>query len=88
MDTGYHEQRPRRPDGVIEDEIQLFLDSMDDLDTSDVAVSVRDGHVVLEGRVRTPRDRNLAGHVVASVDGVEAVDNRLEVEGTEAPAPH
>lgn len=61
---------------------------MDDLDTSNVVISVADGRVVLEGRVLTPRDRNLTGHVVASVDGVEAVDNRLEVDATAAPAPH
>ena len=77
MDTDLHEHRPHRPDGVLEDEINLFLERVEDLDTAELTVSVSGGRAKLQGRVSSQRERNLAEHVAAAVDGVTGVDNEL-----------
>jgi osmotically-inducible protein OsmY len=45
-----------------------------------LAVAVDDGTVRLHGSVDDPIERELAGRLAASVDGVRGVDNRLQVE--------
>ena len=40
-----------------------------------------DGRVVLRGTVRTFYEKQMAQEVVRRIDGVEEVDNRVEVNG-------
>lgn len=44
-----------------------------------------DGNVVLEGRVTSEEQRQLAELIARGVEGVESVDNRLQVVGPEDP---
>jgi hyperosmotically inducible periplasmic protein len=50
----------------------------------EIRVRVHDGAVVLEGTVRTPRDRQSAVHLVWQTDGVKEVEARLTVAQPDA----
>ncbi len=49
------------------------------LRTTEIAVSVRGGEVLLTGSVSTHHERALAEKLALATDGIERVDNRLEV---------
>jgi osmotically-inducible protein OsmY len=51
------------------------------LDAREIAVSVRDGDVTLEGDVEDRRARRLAEDIAAAVPGVRDVFNRLQTRG-------
>jgi osmotically-inducible protein OsmY len=53
----------------------------------DVKVQSKDGAVSLTGTVAEESHKTLAQETVANLDGVESVDNKLEVKG-EVPAEH
>ena len=50
------------------------------LDIDDLAVSVEDGHVILDGRVGTDEERRIAEHIVTDVLGVEDYENNIFVD--------
>lgn len=51
-------------------------------------IAVEDGRATLSGRVESEVQKELAEQVALSVDGIEAVDNRIEVdEGTAEGSP-
>lgn len=50
-----------------------------DLKSSDISTDVKDGKVTLTGSVPTKVEKALAEELVAGLDGVKSVDNRLKV---------
>jgi hypothetical protein len=71
----------RRADVRLYDEVCDALERHDEIDASDVEVSVRDGHVTLTGSVADGSTVELAGDVVVSCPGVRDVNNRLGTRG-------
>lgn len=54
------------------------------LNPFDLEIAVENGKARLQGRVESEVQRDLAEQVALSISGVEAVDNRIEVDGTVA----
>ena len=50
------------------------------LDIDDLSVHVRDGRVILEGRVGTDEERRIAEHIVTDVLGLENYENNIFVD--------
>jgi hypothetical protein len=50
------------------------------LDIDDLSVHVRDGRVILEGRVGTDEERRIAEHIVTDVLGIENCENDIFVD--------
>jgi BON domain len=72
-----------RPDERIRQDVSGALIGRDDLDASDIEVSVKAGEVTLEGTVSDRRSKRVAEHVVEGVSGVHAVHNRLTIRHDE-----
>lgn len=53
----------------------------------DIDVTTHHGLVTLEGTADSDASRDLAGQLAANTDGVESVDNRLEIEEPDAANP-
>jgi hypothetical protein len=70
-----------RPDPRIHEDVsdRLYLDQ--ELDAREIEVLVRDGCVILEGRVDSPRARRIADDIAHAVPGVWQVYNHLQVSG-------
>jgi BON domain len=71
---GYH-----RSDQRIAEDVSQALTDDEYLDASDMAVTVQDGAVVLEGAVESRHARRLAEEIADSCPGVVDVINRLEI---------
>ena len=56
------------------------------LSVFDISVDVEGHTAILSGTVRDNAQRDLAEHIAHDLDGIEAVDNRLEVDGTAGDA--
>jgi hypothetical protein len=69
----------RRSDEEIYEDICEALVQRDDLDSSDVAVAVREGEVTLEGSVPQRCMRYLIEDLAAAHPAVREVDNRIRV---------
>ena len=54
------------------------------LNSFDINTDVKNGTVVLTGKVKNSVDKKLAEELVVDIDGVTAVDNRLTVVGKDA----
>jgi hypothetical protein len=50
------------------------------LDIDDLSVHVRDGRVILEGRVGTDEERRIAEHIVTDLLGLENYENNIFVD--------
>jgi hypothetical protein len=50
------------------------------LDIDDLAIRVKEGHVILEGRVGTDEERRIAEHIVTDVLGLEDYENNIFVD--------
>jgi osmotically-inducible protein OsmY len=61
------------------DSILLALRASGDSPCRDVAVSVRDGHASIRGRMPTYYLKQVAQSAAMSVDGVESIENDLVV---------
>jgi BON domain len=69
----------RRSDARIIEDVCEWLSEDPRVDARDIAVSVRDGEVTLEGTVSDRRARRLAEDIAANVPGVRDVFNRVRV---------
>lgn len=67
-------------DGELRDLVRQHLREHNGIDSDDITVSIRDGTVVLEGRVGTDGERRIAEHVLTDVAGLAAVTNNLVVD--------
>ncbi len=67
-------------DDRIDREIDDHLTQHSYIDTSAVAVTVKDGEVTLEGSVPDADQKNYVEEVVAKIEGVKGVNNHLEIK--------
>jgi len=69
----------QRSDERIREDVCERLSENDEVDASDIEVTVRDREVTLEGSVETRRMKHLSEDIAESVSGVEDVHNRITV---------
>lgn len=94
--TRHGPRRRRRSDADLHDEVCVRLSRDERLDTADVSVAVRHGHVTLEGTVVDRPMKHAIEDLVDRVHGVADIDNRIKVmrgadpraERDAPPAPH
>lgn len=67
-------------DAEMRELVRTHLRAHSGVDPDDVNVTVRDGRVVLEGRVGTDGERRIAEHVITDVLGLVDVENNLVVD--------
>ena len=70
-----------RPDASIEEEIDERLAEELELDSVDVAATVTDGMVTLEGILDRTEMRDAAERCASEVAGVRAIENRIRLRG-------
>jgi len=66
-------------DDRIMDQVRMRLAGDQDVKGGALEVSVKDGQVVIKGRVDTEKGKNKATHLAKKVKGVKSVDNQLSV---------
>lgn len=66
-------------DAWIDGKAEATLLFNGNLDSFDINTDVKDGNVVLTGKVENPVDKKLAEELVANIDGVVSVDNKLTI---------
>jgi len=71
---------PWHADATLRDRVDASIALHRALMPFDIAVAVDERRAVLEGSVDDVLERELAGRVAASVDGIRTVDNRLKLE--------
>lgn len=69
----------RRSDARIREEVNERLTWHDDIDATDIEVSVQDGEVTLTGVVEDRAAKRLAVDIVEDISGVRDVHNKLKV---------
>ncbi len=69
-------------DRELRDLVRQHLAANNTLDIDDLMVRVDNGTVILEGRVGTDQERQVAEHVVTDVVGVRALRNEIFVDAT------
>jgi len=67
----------KRSDDRIREDVCDRLSDDDELDASEIAVSVKEGEVTLEGSVSDRRSKQRAEDLAESVGGVRDVNNKL-----------
>lgn len=70
-----------------ETQIYALFATQEQLRPLGLTVEADEGRVTLSGSVPSRADRELAGRVAASVEGVAAIDNRLQVDAARDPGP-
>src|SRR5581483_8926286 len=60
--------------------VREHLASDSALDIDDLTIRVREGHVILDGRVGTDEERRIAEHIVTDVLGIEDYENNIFVD--------
>ena len=71
-------------DAWIDGKAEATLLFNGNLNSFDINTDVKNGTVVLTGKVKNSVDKKLAEELVVDIDGVTAVDNRLTVAGKDA----
>ena len=71
-------------DAWIDGKAEATLLFNGNLNSFDINTDVKNGTVVLTGKVKNSVDKKLAEELVVDIDGVTAVDNRLTVVGKDA----
>jgi hyperosmotically inducible protein len=66
-------------DDRIIDQVRMRLAGDVDVKGGALDVTVKDGDVVIKGRVDTEKGKNKATHLAKKVKGVKSVDNQLSV---------
>ncbi|MEI9936113.1 MAG: BON domain-containing protein [Pseudomonadota bacterium] len=80
--AGFYGRGPKgyiRSDARIREDVCERLSDSDEVDASDIEVTVLDREVTLEGSVETRRMKHLAEDIADAVPGVEDVHNRVTV---------
>ena len=70
-------------DAWIDGKAEATLLFNGNLDSFDINTDVEDGKVILTGKVETSVDKKLAEELIANIEGVTSVDNRLTVVKTQ-----
>lgn len=72
-------------DAWIDGKAEATLLFNGNLNSFDINTDVKNGKVILTGKVKTSVDKKLAEELVENIDGVTAVDNRLTImQGTQS----
>jgi osmotically-inducible protein OsmY len=72
-------QKGGDPDDRISDQVRMKLATDPDVKGGAMDVSVKDGVVVIKGRVDSDKGKSKATHLAKKVKGVKEVDNELTV---------
>ena len=67
------------PDDRISDQVRMKLATDQDVKGGALDVTVKDGVVVIKGRVDSDKGKSKATHLAKKVKGVKEVDNELQV---------
>lgn len=67
-------------DGELRELVRQHLAANNGIDLDDLTVTVEQGVVMLDGRVGTDEERQVAEHVVSDVLGIEKYENRIFVD--------
>jgi len=67
-------------DRELRDLVRARLEEHNALDIDDITVRAANGEVILEGRVGTDAERQIAEHVITDVIGITSVRNNLVVD--------
>jgi osmotically-inducible protein OsmY len=67
------------PDDRISDQVRMRLATDQDVKGGALDVTVKNGVVVIKGRVDSDKGKNKATHLAKKVKGVKEVDNELQV---------
>jgi osmotically-inducible protein OsmY len=73
------DQKGVNPDDRISDQVRMRLATDPDVKGGALDVTVRDGIVVIKGRVDNDKSKNKATKLSKKVKGVKSVDNELVV---------
>lgn len=73
-------ETPSRSDEAIANDIRKALVNDPGSDAYEISVQVRNGNVILRGDIEEPWEKVRANVIVAGVDGVKTIRNRLEFE--------
>ncbi len=74
---------PIKTDAKIEDDVKEAILRNAATDLFEIAVSVSDGMVTIDGNVDSWQEKKLAGYVVKGIKGVTAIDNKITVDYNE-----
>ena len=85
------EQRADRAEGAVKDawldgKLETALLFNEHLNSFDIDTDVKNGVAYLNGAVESDIDRDLAGEIAQSIDGVSDVENKLEIDRSKAAA--
>jgi len=69
-------------DATVTARVKAALLATDGISGTDISVETQQGHVILTGRVEDQAQALRAAEVVSNVEGVQAVDNRIEVSAS------
>lgn len=72
-------QKGGDPDDRISDQVRMKLATDPDVKGGALDVTVKDGVVLIKGRVDSDKGKNKATHLAKKVKGVKEVDNELAV---------
>ena len=67
-------------DSAITTKVKTALLNAENLKSSDISVSTRNGQVQLSGYARSETERSRAEVIARDIEGVRAVSNRIEVK--------
>lgn len=81
-----HEAAQAVSEARLEGQLAATYALNEHLSVFDISVDVEGHTAILSGTVRDDAQRDLAEHIAHDLDGIEAVDNRLKVDGTEGDA--
>ncbi len=73
------DQKNLNPDDRISDQVRMKLATDPDVKGGALDVTVKDGVVLIKGRVDTDRAKNKASHLAKRIKGVKEVDNEVVV---------
>jgi osmotically-inducible protein OsmY len=73
------QKAPMNPDDRISDQVRMRLATDADVKGGALEVAVKDGTVVIKGRVDTEKGKSKATKLAKKVKGVKTVDNQLAV---------
>ncbi len=72
-----------RSDARVQEDVNEALYRHDDIDASNIEVSVDNGEVILRGTVETRQEKRLAEDCIEGVSGVKDISNHLRIGRTQ-----
>src|SRR5688572_29835068 len=73
-------QSNKVPDEIIRQNIIDSLEKDPGIDTLHIKVEVKNGEVVLKGKIDTETEKLLSEKIARSIDGVSKVENHLHID--------